>query len=329
MRDGDLARRYFRCGPLDVEVVGPDCAETERAGLTLDIYTAAWNGGDLFYRISFESGDPCEGMLAGTWLQTGRMHVDQTPEGMHATCQSGLKAFFDRSAGRWDITLPPGPVDIWRLTDVEHLLSLALTTGWRTLGWVPVHAGTVVRDGVCAMLCAASGGGKTTFTTALLRRGWDSLGDDKLLLRCCAGGRPELRALVHSLNLFPHSVRWFPELDGITDLPAYSVWTDKRRVPMEWLRPDSALMQGEPTHIVRVTRSEGGRGIRISDLSAHETLDLLLRQTVIPSDRILAGQIMGTVTRTAQCVRGLAVQVGDDAYDHPDYLDAFEEAVMG
>lgn len=307
---------------------GTECAEFQRAGLTLNIYTAAWEDCPGHCRVDLWPGDPHPGMVAGNWLRTGRTHVDAVPNGILATCLSGLHGRYDRSGARWSITLPPGPIDIWRLTDVEHLMSLVLTTGWRELGWVPLHAGTAVRDGACALLCAPSGGGKTTFTTALLRRGWDSLGDDKLLLRSAAHAPPELRALVHSLNLFPHSVRWFPELAGIEDQPAYSVWTDKRRVPMNTIRAGSALDGATPTHTVRVARRPGSRGIRITTLSPHETLDLLLRQTVIPEDRALARAILGTIARTASSSRGLAVEIGDDAYNDPSHLDAFEEAVL-
>lgn len=324
-----LASSHFRCGPLDLDLEGAPSVETERARLTLNIYTAPWKGADLLYRVRLSEGPPHDGMISGSWLQTGRMNVNATPEGLRATCLSGLHGSFDRSAARWEMILPKAPVDIWRLTDVEHLLSLVLTTGWRALGWVPMHAGAVMRGGICAVLCAPSGGGKTTFTTALLRRGWNSLGDDKLLLRSTEQSPPELRALVHSLNLFPHSKRWFPELEGITEYPAYSVWTDKRRVPMDSLRPGSAVSQGAPTHVVRVSRREGMQGIKVSPLDPHGVLDLLLRQTVIPRERAMARWILDTITRTARSVQGLAVEIGDDAYDDPDHLSAFEEALSG
>ncbi len=324
-----VAPAEHRCGPLAVDLAGGRGPELERARLTLEIYSPAWDACPGRYRLEMVAGAPHSGMSAGSWLRTARMHVDATATGMRATCLSGSDVSFDRASGRWQISLPPGPVDIWRLTDVEHMLSLVLTTGWRELGWVPVHAGTVTRDGTCAILCAPSGGGKTTFTTALVRRGWGSLGDDKLLLRCRDRAPPVLRALIHSLNLFPHSVRWFPELERIEELPAYSVWTDKRRVPMEWIREGSARVEATPTHVVRVTRLEGAKGVRVSHLDGSETLDLLMRQTVIPADRALARAIVGAVGRTAALVRGLAVEIGDDAYDDPRHLAAFEEAVLG
>lgn len=326
---GTVSIVRYQCGPLTIELVGRESPELERARLTLAIYSAAWHDCPLHYRVKLVLNAAFCGMSAGTWLRTGRMHVDAVATGMRATCLSGSHVSFDRASGGWQVSLPSGPVDIWRLTDVEHMLSLVLTTGWRDLGWVPLHAGAVTRDGACAVLCAPSGGGKTTFTTSLLRRGWGSLGDDKLLLRCLDGAPPELRALVHSLNLFPHSVRWFPELDRIEELPAYSVWTDKRRVPMESVREGSALAAARPTHVVRVTRRDGEKGVRVGRLSGSEILDLLMRQTVIPADRFLARTIVGAVGRTAALAKGLAVEIGDDAYDDARHLEAFEEAVLG
>ena len=323
---GSVAEEY-RCGPLGVRITGFDCAEFRRVRRTLDIYSARWSVCSKGYKVDLLLGAPHPGMLAGDWLKTARTHVDSVPQGLRATCLSGLHGCYDHSDSRWTITIPPGPADIWHLTDVDDLVSLVLTTGWRELGWVPVHAGAVVRNGSCVLLCAPSGGGKTTLATALLLRGWDSLGDDKLLLRCVPGASPEARALVHSLNLFPHSVRWFPELEGIKGLPMSGVWTDKRRVPMAMIRAGSTVQVASPTHIVRVVRRTGTRGVRVISLTSQETLDLFIRQTVIPGDHELAGVILGTIAGTAAASRGLCVEVGDDAYDVASHLDVFEQAI--
>ncbi len=74
-----------------------------------------------------------------------------------------------------------------RAYEIEDLLSLVLTTGWRRAGWVPLHGGGLVRDGRGLLCVATSGGGKTTFTVSLIRRGWRALGDDKVLLATAAG----------------------------------------------------------------------------------------------------------------------------------------------
>ena len=100
-----------------------------------------------------------------------------------------------------------------------------LTTGWRRAGWVPLHAAGLVapssgtsddRDRHGVIVCAMGGGGKTTFTVAMVRRGWRSLGDDKLLLRSTDFGSVTEALIVASikqiLNVDPAAAALFPEL---------------------------------------------------------------------------------------------------------------------
>ena len=90
--------------------------------------------------------------------------------------------------------VPRSSSDPWVLTDIESLLSLVLTEGWRAEGWIPLHAAAVVRFDTCALICAESGGGKTSLTAALVREGWQTLGDDKLLLRITHAAQTATRA---------------------------------------------------------------------------------------------------------------------------------------
>ncbi len=212
--------------------------------------------------------------------------------------------------------------------DIEDLVGLALTTAWRGLGLVPVHAGAVVHNGACALLCAPSGGGKTTLTAALIRRGWATLGDDKLLLSLGPDGRPRLEALIHTFNLHPNARRWFPEVGELAALPRYSAWTEKRKVRIADIWPGVTCERGEPTHLVRVHRHEGADGVRVRALPAAELLSILLRQTVIPNDRRLARGILATVAATAGRLVGLEVELGHDVYRDPDRLAALEGALQ-
>src|SRR5205085_5151140 len=136
-------------------------------------------------------------------LTCARMSVDSTDDGLHVATENGAFAIgtFADQGECWSIEARP---ELLRgdprnyLLDVEDIVELALTTGWRRAGWVPMHAATVVRDGTCAFLCAQSGGGKTTLTASLVRRGWRAVGDDKGLLQCRDDGSPVVKALQHS-----------------------------------------------------------------------------------------------------------------------------------
>jgi hypothetical protein len=153
------------------------------------------------------------------------------------------------------------------------------------------------------------------------------MGDDKLLLRIDNDSRPELAALVHTFNLDPQMKRWFPEAGGIATLPTYSPFSDKRRVPIEQLWPHSTDRTGRPTHIMRISRRDGFDGVNVSSIEKSESLSTLLHQTVIPKHAEVASGILSTIVRAASGLRGLSVEIGQDAYDNPDCLAVVEKAL--
>ena len=53
-------------------------------------------------------------------------------------------------------------------------------------------------------------------------------------------------------------------------------------------------------------------------------LATLLRQTVIPSDPLVASSIVSVVAACSRQASGLALAIGNDAYDRPDVLDQVE-----
>ncbi|WP_164084928.1 hypothetical protein [Pseudazoarcus pumilus] len=256
------------------------------------------------------------------------MSVVQDLAGLSAHCDSGARARYVRDCGVWRIGVPPSEDELWTITDVDNLLTLALATAWREAGWVPFHAGLVCRDaGIAAMVCAPSGVGKTTLTLAMLRRGWKTLGDDKLLARISDDGQVEMRALTGTFNLYPHTREWFPDLSGIERFPHCSAWTDKRRVPVEWIRPAAMRDAAAPGQVLKLVRTEDTDTVRVSGLSFDETLSLLMKQTVIPGQREIARHVVRTVSMLARQVCGLEVEVGKGAYFNPRCLDALEETL--
>jgi hypothetical protein len=256
------------------------------------------------------------------------MSVDANASGLSASTVSGATASgrVGGSGDQWSILVPRGETPSTTLSDVEDLIGLALTTGWRRSGWVPIHAAGVVKNGRCVVLCATSGGGKTTLTLALVRRGWRALGDDKLLLSC-PGGSPELGGLVHTCNLHPQTRAWFPEVGDLERLPVYSAWTEKRRVSIDSVWPGGTVAGGRPTHIVQLDRSETYQGVRVLPLAQREILPTLLRQTVLPSDRGVTSQMLRTIADATRDLRGLRIEVGRDAYRDSACLEAFEAAL--
>jgi hypothetical protein len=253
------------------------------------------------------------------------MQVDHTSDGLYASTDSGATGtcIFDDRGERWEIYVPEGTLSALGLIDIEDLVGLVLTTGWRRNGFVPIHAAAVQsKDGRCAMICATSGGGKTTFTAALVRNGWKTLGDDKILLKHDENG-PRIYALVHVFNLHPQTRAWFPEVGNLEFLPKYSVWSEKRRVYINTVWPGAGVQAATPTHIVQLDRREGRMGMSIMRLSSAEALPTLLRQTVLPTDSNLAKHILSTVAATARVLSAVRLEVGTDAYQRPNCVETF------
>lgn len=268
-------------------------------------------------------------MVTGSWLCCLGIHANKTANGLYATCRSGAFGYSDPALEAWNLYMPQrlarretAPAD--QDDNLEDLLELVLTTAWRRGGWIPLHAGAVVRDARCAIIAAPSRGGKTTATLALLHRGWKTLGDDKLLVKQSSEGRADLYAVQSLFNIDPQANAWFPEIGDLSNLPLDSAWTPKRRVSIESLWQDRMLARAEPTHLVQIQRFTEPHPTRFVELGGAEVLTTLLRQLVIPGEREIAAQILRVVTALARQVRGLRLELGAGAYADPRTLDLME-----
>ena len=95
-----------------------------------------------------------------------------------------------------------------RFVFVECLALAMLVT---TRCFIPLHAACVVKDGIGVALLGEAGSGKSTLTYACVRRGYQVLAEDGLMVKC---GDADLRfwGMPWTLHLLPDSVRFFPEL---------------------------------------------------------------------------------------------------------------------
>lgn len=322
----------FSVGPLEVRVTAPSGPLNDLIRATLELYDVPWS---LTARRHVQLD---AGMLAhdgarpaaGDYLVCAQMLVDCLPGGaLRATTTDGATLVEERrpDGEDWRLEVPQSIQASGRWVQVEDLLSLVATTGWRRAGWVPLHAAGLVRDQRGLIVCAGSGGGKTTFTVAMLRRGWGTTGDDKLLLGI-HGGAPVLAGIKHVLNLDPKVAAWFPEVGDIAAEPLYSAWSPKRRVPLARFWPDAPAVSMAATHALVLQRSPSGpAGVTVRRLGPGEVIAALLRQTVIPSHPSDARPIVRAITRLAQRVTGLAVQIGDDVYADPEAMRRVERAL--
>jgi len=321
-------RDAYLAGPLRVRIDAAEPAVREKLAETLALYDGPWEGPFDDVLLEARAVATAASMVDGAYLRCARMSVDSAGGEFHATTRCGAQMRSSRSRRMtWSIEVPREVVESKQLEELEDLISLALTAGWRNAGWVPVHAAAVVRDGICPILCAGSGGGKSTLTAAFVRSGWRALGDDKLLLRYGKGGS-ELRALLHTFNLHPRTREWFPEVGDLTLLPQYSAWTEKRKFRVDRTWPETTALGARPTHVVRVRRDAGASSVRVRELDRAEIFLTLLKQIAIPGDRPSASPILSTVAKTVADLRGLDVVIGEDAYREPDCLVDFERALF-
>lgn len=255
------------------------------------------------------------------------MSVDATPSGLYAACKSGVSGHRSPSSGRWSICVPHNAEPEWLLADIDQLVDLILTTSWRSLGWIPIHAGAVERKSCCVILAAPSRGGKTTLVTSMIRRDWKTLGDDKLLLRIRENAT-EIAGLIQSVNLHPNTRKWVPEVGNLDDFPEHLYFTSnqKRTVLIEDIWPGSYVREAKPTRIAEIIRLDSQTGFRVTPINSKDTFSTLLRYTVIPNDANEAKRIMSIVAAAAKQLRGFRIEIGDDAYSQPGGLSQVEAA---
>ena len=324
-RSGDALD--LTAGPLQVELLASDAELRDAALQSLELFGVDWASPLRRVRIRLDRR-AVDKRAEGSFLTCARMNVDASEALVFASTISGICTigFSLQHFDTWQISAPWTAFTEPVVGDIEDLLGLALPVGWRREGWVPVHAAAVEKDGRCLILCAPSGGGKSTMTTALMRNGWRTLGDDKLLLRC-DGATPSLHALLATFNLHPQTTRWFSEIGDLEELQRYSAWTDKRRVSVDRIAPGASAVRARPTHVVRLSRNPGGSGIAVRPLRRDELLATLLRQIVVPRRPEVARQIVATAAATVAAMTGIDVAVGDDAYQDSAWLRKIERAL--
>jgi hypothetical protein len=315
-------------GPLDIGVYSSDPALLAVVATYLAVYDLEWDLSPMRpVRLDMVTATTDQPPADGSYLQTARMVVDRTLHGLRASTEHGITmtGILDDEGERWQMLVPSALIARGMHWEIEDLLSLVLTIGWKRGDWVPLHAAGLTDGERGVVVCAAGGGGKTTFTMAMVRAGWKSVGDDKLLLRS-DGAEPLIGGLKHMLNVDPAVDAWFPEIGDLRGLPEYSAWTIKRRVSTTSLWPDSTAASMRPTTIVSFERTPGPGAFAMEPMDNAATLETLLRQTVIPNDPGEARWITGVLATCARGASGIRLKVGDDAYVDPGSVSAVVEA---
>jgi hypothetical protein len=311
--------RTFHCGPVTIEL-DADPQWIDRLQPELLMFDVPFDGPKIAVHFAISPSQSPPPNVRGTYLQCQRFKADRDGANFILRSQADAHAFFDTAARTLSVSAPTFSEAL--VEEVEQFLIFAFVWGWRQAGYTPLHCATLIRNGGCALICAESCGGKSTFTAACVRRGFQTLGDDKILLRPT---QPvSAHALSQSMNLDPAVARWFPETAPIAQLKPYSRWTPKRKARIESLWPGTTRAHAVPTMLLRLSRKEHPDPISLHPLESAEIMQALARQTVIPTDRKAAAAILPTIMQLAGQLRGYALHISPNAYDHPNCLAPVE-----
>ena len=317
----------YSCGPVRLVLTFDDRSLRDALHGLLSQYDAPWSAPATIVHVTVGNGtaprEPAK--PAGTYLRLHRLSVDWNGSRLLSLGNIGVWMEFDPAASRARIAVPVHPDTPALVEEIEQQFVLLLARSWAQEGWTPLHAGSLVLPGEtrCVLLCAPSGAGKTTFIAALLRRGWHTLGDDKILLRM-EGREVVARALARRFHLHPSSSRWFPEAGDLDIWPRYSRWTDKRVVQIEKVWPGRLLDRAVPAAAVQLERSENGPALLIEPLDPINTLNTLLRQVAIPGDAGHARPLVACIAATAVRLPGALIKIGQDAFADPSTAERLD-----
>jgi hypothetical protein len=133
-----------------------------------------------------------------------------------------VRLHLDGAAGLVRVSVR-GAIDqhVWLLT--HPLFTLPLIELMKRYGRFSLHAAGVAVEGYGLLLAGSSGSGKSTLSLALLRAGFDFLGDDMLFLEA-APGSVQVLAFPDEIDLTESTARFFPELAWVPDAPRAMGW---------------------------------------------------------------------------------------------------------
>jgi len=256
----------YSCGPVKVFLTFDESSLQKALDGLLSQYDAPWPAPAAEISVTVGQGLPPADIPkpAGDYLRSYRLHLDRRGSHLISLSNVGVWMDFDEIKKQARIIVPDHPDQETVIEEIEQQFVLLLARAWANQGWTPLHAGSLVPPDKnhCIFMCAPSGVGKTTLISAMLRRGWRTLGDDKILLRKENSGVTAF-ALSRRVHLHPSLASWFPEIGEIEKWPRYSRWTEKRMVKIEAVWPGQLIESAIPVGLVQLERAENGPSLQI------------------------------------------------------------------
>jgi hypothetical protein len=322
----------YSCGPVKLLLTLDESSLQKALDGLLSQYDAPWPTAAAEIFVTVGEGLPPSDVPkpAGDYLRSYRLHVDRRGSHLISLSNVGVWMDFNEAEKQARIIVPDHPDRETVIEEIEQQFVLLLARTWTNQGWTPLHAGSLLPPGKnhCVFVCAPSGLGKTTLISAMLCRGWRTLGDDKILLRKENGGITA-RALSRNAHLHPSLSNWFPEIGEIEKWPRYSRWTEKRMVKIEAIWPGQLIESATPAGLVQLERAENGPALKIEPFDSVRTLHSLLGQIVIPGNAADAQPLIACAAAMAPQLRAARLTVGTDAFADPSTAGQLEIFLRG
>lgn len=329
----------YPCGPVQLVIDYEDASLRDALYPLLSQYDAPWGEQTSTIRVVVERRCQCDdaneldrefppphvagAKPSGLYLESYRLRVKRDGHRLLSLSNVGVWMEFDAESGSARIVVSAHPDWPTVVEEVEQQFVLLLTRAWAQAGWTPLHAGTLVppNGDRCALICAASGTGKSTLVAALLHRGWRTLGDDKTLLRH-ENRQLVARALAWRFHLHPASSRWFADVSNINCWPTYSRWTEKRVVHAGDVWPGQLITTATPAAIIRLERTECG--VAFESLDRVNAMKTIVNQVAIPSDAEHAKPLVACVASVVMTANTAVMKIGHDAFSDSATVDELD-----
>lgn len=188
------------------------------------------------------------------------------------------------------------------------LLTILLAEVFKRHGWYSLHAAGFSESGKTVLIPGTSGAGKSTLALALLRGGFEYLGDDMIFL----GRRPEgvaARGIVEDVDVSDETIRFFPELHFLLRTPKAEGFA-KRQVRVDQVYGARIAPESRPAAIV-LPRISGKRSSGVTEMDGGEALLEILPNVLRTQSRACQAHlgVLADTVKQAACYR---LETGQD-----------------
>jgi hypothetical protein len=156
----------------------------------------------------------------------GEFRYDESADALFIVCGDRVRVRCDAASGQTHTSVARmEAAALWLLS--HPLVTMPLMEMAKNRGLFSVHAASAAIGGICLIFPGASGSGKSTLALALVRAGWDLLGDDMLFLTPGRAG-PLVRAFPEPIDVTDHTIQLFPELADLASVPKLPGWPKRQ-----------------------------------------------------------------------------------------------------